>query len=208
MPSSCDTANWPVGSDSSTAYYAPDHNPFLYYTSTRTTTACELNNPVAAPSTIPAGPNDPFTTVMSSSSLPDFMWVVPDNCDEMHSECPANGDNEASNADDWFANNMPAIRASNWYKQGGIVIITWDEAYHTDDLAWVNGAVCPSTPNAPVLRRQLRRHRRQHPHHRRLGCDRELSNHNYSCRRQPLRHSPRDRGDVWRRPSQQLREYG
>jgi hypothetical protein len=149
MPSSCDTSNWPVGSNSSTAYYAPDHNPFIYYASTRTTAACQNNVPVAAPSTVPAGPNDPFATLMSSSSLPDFMFVVPDNCDEMHSECPASGNNEPSNADAWMKYNMPAIQASNWYKQGGVVIITWDEAYHTDDSAWVNGAVCPSTPNAP-----------------------------------------------------------
>jgi hypothetical protein len=151
MPFSCDTANWPTGSNSSTALYALDHNPFTYYTSTRTTAACQNNIPVGAPSTIPvqSSPPDPFATLMSGGSLPDFMFVVPDNCNEMHSECPSGGNNEPSNADAWLKYNLPAIQASSWYAQGGIVIITWDEAYNTDDSAWVNGGLCPSLATAP-----------------------------------------------------------
>ncbi len=151
MPFSCDTSNWPTGSNSSTALYALDHNPFTYYTSTRTTTACQNNIPVGAPSTIPVQPSppDPFANDMSGGSLPDFMFVVPDNCDEMHSECPANGNNEPSNADKWLQYNLPAIQASSWYAQGGIVIVTWDEAYNTDDSAWVNSGLCPSLATAP-----------------------------------------------------------
>ena len=75
MPFSCDTSNWPSGSNSSTALYALDHNPFTYYSSTRTTAACQNNIPVAAPSTIPvqASPTDPFANDMSAGGLPDFM---------------------------------------------------------------------------------------------------------------------------------------
>ena len=46
-----------------------------------------------------------------------------------------------------MASNMPAIQILTWYKQGGVVIITWDEAFHTDVSAWVNGAVCPTSCN-------------------------------------------------------------
>ncbi|HVB27013.1 MAG TPA: IPT/TIG domain-containing protein, partial [Mycobacteriales bacterium] len=142
MPTSCDTSNYPVGSNAMTALYPPDHNPFLFYTSTRTATACLNNVPVAAPASIPDPPNDPFAQVMSSTSLPDFMFVAPDNCNEMHSECPAGGNNEVSNGNAWLANNIPAIQASPWYQQGGVVIITWDEGYHTDSSGWSGGAVC------------------------------------------------------------------
>ena len=192
MPFSCDTANWPTGSNSSNAMYALDHNPFTYYSSTRTTAACQNNVPVAAPSTIPAGPNDPFATLMGSNSLPDFMFVVPDNCDEMHSECPANGNNEPSNADAWLKYNMPAIQASNWYKQGGVVIITWDEAYHTDDFGMGQRRRLPVDTDCSVLRRQPRRHRRQDPQHRRLCCNRGIEQPQQLMRRQPLRHSSGD----------------
>ena len=156
--------NSPSGSNSSTALYALDHNPFTYYSSTRTTAACQNNIPVAAPSNpyAPAPPY-PFASVMSSSSLPDFMFVVPDNCDEMHSECPANGNNEPGNADAWLKYNIPAIQASSWYAQGGIVIVTWDEADNSDDSAWVNGGLCPSTRHGSVLRRQPGQDRRQIP---------------------------------------------
>ena len=146
MQTSCNSKTY-TDPASQIGLYVPDHNPFLYYVSTSTPAACQNNVPVGQPSAFPDPPNDPFTAVMNSNSLPDFMFVVPDNCDEMHSECPANGNNEPGNADAWMANNMPAIQASAWYKQGGIVIITWDEAFHTDDSGWLNGVVCPSSSN-------------------------------------------------------------
>ena len=49
----------------------------------------------------------------------------------MHSECPANGTTEPDNADAWLKYNLPTIQASSWYAQGGIVIVTWDEADNT-----------------------------------------------------------------------------
>ena len=136
MPSDCATSNYPPGSNSSTALYASDHNPFLYYASTRTVSACQENVPYSQ-----------FATDLSMNALPDFMFVVPNQCNDMHSECPAGGNNEPGNGDTWLKNNLPAVMASTWYQQGGIVIITWDEAYHTDSSGWVNGVVCPSSSN-------------------------------------------------------------
>jgi phospholipase C len=136
MPSDCDTSNYPPGSNSSTALYASDHNPFLYYASTRTPSACQNNVPYSQ-----------FATDLNANALPDFMFVAPNQCNDMHSECPAGGNNEPGNGDAWLKNNLPAVMASTWYQQGGIVIITWDEAYHTDNSGWVNGVACPSSSN-------------------------------------------------------------
>ena len=136
MQTDCETSKEPPGSNGSTALYAPDHNPFLYYSSTRTTSACQNNVPYSQ-----------FATDLNNNALPDFMFVVPNQCDEMHSECPPGKNTEVAQGDAWLMNNLPTILGSSWYQQGGVVIITWDEGFHTDNAGWVNGAACPSSSN-------------------------------------------------------------
>ena len=150
MPFSCDTSNWPSGSNSSTALYALDHNLFTYYSSTRTTAACQNNIPVAAPSTIPvqASPADPFANDMSAGGLPDFISSFRTTAMRCTPSARRMGD-EPDNADAWLKYNLPTIQASSWYAQGGIVIVTWDEADNPDDSAWVNGGLCPSLATSP-----------------------------------------------------------
>ena len=132
MPSTCDLAG-----TNDLQGYASDHNPFLYYASTRTPAQCQ--NVV---------PYTQFATDANKTTPPAFMFMVPNQCNDMHTEC--GGTNvEVVNGDNWLKTNLPLIQASTWYQQGGTVIITWDEADPTDSTGF-NGSTGGHIPTIVV----------------------------------------------------------
>jgi protocatechuate 3,4-dioxygenase beta subunit len=132
VPSTCDLAG------TNDLYgYASDHNPFVYYASTRTQAQCQ--NVV---------PYTQFATDANTTTPPAFMFVVPNQCNDMHTTCPPQTDQETE-GDLWLQNNLPTIMNSTWYQQGGTVIITWDEAYPTDTTG-VNGSSGGHVPTIVV----------------------------------------------------------
>jgi hypothetical protein len=52
------------------------------------------------------------------------------------SPCGANG---VANGDTWMSTFIPGVQATNWYKSGGIIILTWDESVSTDTSGGVFG---------------------------------------------------------------------
>lgn len=101
--------------------YAKKHDPFMYFTSvTGNATAC-------------AGVV-PFSRLrgdLAAGAAPPFLWITPSLCDDGH-------DCSTATADSWLAANLPAVLASSWYADDGIVIITWDEG--TDDAGCCGSA--------------------------------------------------------------------
>lgn len=93
--------------------YAQHHNPFVYYPDL----AGELATHVKQYSELIGD--------LNSSSPPAFVWVTPNMLDDMH-------DGPLSTGDTWLSNQIPAIQATNWYKSGGQILITWDEALDSD----------------------------------------------------------------------------
>lgn len=66
----------------------------------------------------------PYTTLapeLASGRAPPFLWVTPDVEHDMHTGTVAQGDQ-------WLHAQLPAILSSSWYRNGGIVIITFDES--------------------------------------------------------------------------------
>jgi hypothetical protein len=101
--------------------YAQDHNPFVYFEDIiGNTTECSAN-------LIPYPGANSMVQTLDGAGAPDFVWITPSQCDDMHSRCaPTN--NPVEQGDNWLANNLPAVLASTWYTQGnGIIIITFDE---------------------------------------------------------------------------------
>jgi hypothetical protein len=114
-----------TGHGAGTNGYEQDHNPFIYFEQIiGNTTECNAN-------VVPYIQSN-FSADLNSSSPPDFVWITPSACDDMHSRCaPLN--NLVAQGDTWLANNLPAVLSSKWYTQGnGIVIITWDESEIAD----------------------------------------------------------------------------
>jgi hypothetical protein len=102
--------------------YAQRHNPFLYYNDIQT----------------PASRCDAHVVDFSNFSVASpaaFNFIAPNLIDDMHNPDPTNSTN-IPDGDMWLGMQVPPILASNAYKQGGLLVIVWDE---DDDSGGVGG---------------------------------------------------------------------
>jgi len=92
--------------------YAPKHNPFVYYQTIVSNEArCKTH----------VVPLTDFYTDLAANQLPNFVFITPDLCSDMH-DCPV------KTGDDWLANVVPKLLASSAFtEQQSLLIITWDE---------------------------------------------------------------------------------
>ena len=99
--------------------YTASHDPDYQY---RANTTCSTND---VPMT---------TSTFNPASLPDLSYVVPNECDDMHTlpasgqACPAyfgsnSGTSQISMGDNWLAKVVPSLLA----QPNVTVLITWDE---------------------------------------------------------------------------------
>lgn len=93
--------------------YAVRHNPFLYYDNVQTDTG-RCNSHVVDFSNF-----DP-------NNAPSFSFIAPNLVSDMHDPDPPDSTN-IPNGDKWLGQHAGAILASNGYKNGGLLVIVWDE---------------------------------------------------------------------------------
>lgn len=121
--------------------YAQKHNPFMYFSSVRNSSA-RMQKIV---------PFTQFTDDLNSEHVPNFVWISPDQCHDMHglstanaqavgiADCasPASGlDHKVIKlGDDFIQSTVTAIMASHEWKERAAIVIAWDE----DDYAGFNG---------------------------------------------------------------------
>jgi phosphatidylinositol-3-phosphatase len=65
-------------------------------------------------------PYTQFTTDVNNHTLPDFVWITPNLCNDMH-------DCSVSTGDTWLSNNVPLILNSPAWQNGGVLFVTFDE---------------------------------------------------------------------------------
>ena len=126
--------------------YAQKHNPFMYFSDIR-------NRPARMEKIVPF---DQFERDLQSSEIPNFVWISPDQCHDMHGisadnaaavgipDCatPASGLDHKVIAlgDQFLKTTIDAIMKSKaWHKNSAIVVV-WDE----DDYAGFAG--CCESP--------------------------------------------------------------
>ena len=107
---------------SGTGHYAPKHNPMIYFDDVTGT-----NNPNSANCISHVRPYSELGRDLSAGTIARYNFITPNLCDDMHDSSGCATTNSVKNGDNWLAQAVPAILASNAYKNGGIVIITWDE---------------------------------------------------------------------------------
>jgi hypothetical protein len=113
----------------SVGQYYKGHNPFVSFKSI-------INNPSQCANVVPYTQSR-MTTDLNQPSPPSFVWITPNQCDDMHSKCaPTN--NVVAQGDTWLKSTIPAVQATSWYRNGGIIILTWDESA-TRDTSGVPG---------------------------------------------------------------------
>ncbi len=121
-----------LGSDQS--LYLRRHNPFSYFSDVQQSST-QTSNIV------------PFTQLhadLSSSSLPNFLWIVPNSIDDAHyctdgttTSCSLSS--RSQTADQWLQNNIAPLLSSSDFQQSGLLVITFDES--ADDITNGGGHV-------------------------------------------------------------------
>jgi phosphatidylinositol-3-phosphatase len=91
--------------------YAMRHNPFAYFTELR-------NDPARCAAHVV--PFRSFSSDISTGQIPNFSWITPNLCNDMH-------DCSAATGDRWLSGVVPQILASQAWREGGLLFITFDE---------------------------------------------------------------------------------
>src|SRR6266566_5976266 len=97
---------------SSSGSYAPKHNPFVYFTDVQT------NIPKCRADIVPY---TQLATDLAAGSAPNFGFITPNLCNDMHDCSVATGDT-------WLKNEVPKLFGSTAFsRQNSLLVITWDE---------------------------------------------------------------------------------
>jgi hypothetical protein len=124
MPSDCYTGKG-IGN------YSKLHNPFVFFKTIRNTSLC--GNVVHYSGSLPLSD-------LNSTTPPDFVWLTPNECDDMNAKCPTLND-KIKQGDAWLKVVIPAVQSTTWYTQGnGMIVITWDSATTADQSFWHTGS--------------------------------------------------------------------
>jgi phospholipase C len=101
--------------------YAPKHNPMVFFDD-----VTNSNDPNALYCIAHVRPYTELATDLQKNTQASYNFITPNLCDDMHDTCAPLNDS-VKQGDSWLAQNLPAILSSQAYKNGGIVLITWDE---------------------------------------------------------------------------------
>jgi phosphatidylinositol-3-phosphatase len=108
MPADCDTSD--AGGSGG---YGVRHDPFVYFPAGRTSPGCGNIVPAAG-----------LMAALGSPAMPDFVFYSPSICDDGGNDAPCS---TIANGDRFLAQTIPAIMATPWYRDGGTIVLTWDE---------------------------------------------------------------------------------
>ncbi len=101
--------------------YGKKHNPFMYFDQIRNDPAqCNRDQPFSG-----------FYPALDGGALPAFSLVVPNLCNDGHN-C------SLARSDAWVGGFVGRVNASAWFRQGGVLVVTYDEG--TDGSGCCNGA--------------------------------------------------------------------
>lgn len=147
------------GPDTGTALYLRKHNPFMQYPDI-------FNNPQLADKTVPL---TQLTSDLNSGHVPQFVWITPNICDDMHGgapQCPypntdsmtdPNEETLFQDGDQFLRTWVTAIMNSSAWTTNSAIFITWDEGGYEatspfgpeDDTGCCDSPVLPATPADP-----------------------------------------------------------
>jgi phospholipase C len=106
--------------------YERKHDPFVSYADVQ-------NNPSRMANIVDFSQ---FSTDLASKNVPNFAWISPDQCNDMHGRgappsdpCSFSNEQLLISAGDTFLNNtVSAIMNSQAWNGNSVIIITWDES--------------------------------------------------------------------------------
>lgn len=120
--------------------YATYRNPFVYFEAITDATACQTSD-------VGISKLKPDLTG-SAASAPALSYIVPDRChDGSPAPCSPGAPAGPALAGSWLEGIVPSILDSKSYKQGGLLVITSDEAPSAGEFA--DSSACCGQPSYP-----------------------------------------------------------
>ena len=101
--------------------YAPKHNPFVYFDD-----VTNGNDPHSATCIARVRPYRELASDLQHNRVARYDFITPNLCDDGHDSCAPLND-PIKQTDSWLARAVPPILRSSAYRQGGVLLITWDE---------------------------------------------------------------------------------
>jgi hypothetical protein len=108
--------------------YERKHNPFISYQDVQ-------SNPARVANIVDFSR---FSTDLANNTVPDYAWISPDQCNDMHGRSTA-GDCNFGNVsglirtgDTFLANTVAAIQDSRAWTGNSVIFIAWDESDFTN----------------------------------------------------------------------------
>jgi phospholipase C len=119
--------------------YAARHNPFVYFHSLLDSGACAANDV----------PLDRLATDLAAAgTTPSYSFITPNLCHDGHDQpCVDGQPGGLQSADAFLQQWVPRIQSSPAYAEGGLIVITFDEAESNDASACCNEQSGPNTTN-------------------------------------------------------------
>jgi len=101
--------------------YAPKHNPMVFFDD-----VTDSNDSNSAYCIAHIRPYSELSGDLQSQNVARYNFITPNLCNDMHNSCdPVN--NTTQQGDTWLSQQIPMIMASQAYKNGGVIFITWDD---------------------------------------------------------------------------------
>lgn len=97
--------------------YAAKHDPFVYF------------NDVSGNTSYCAAHERNYgdlSTSLANNTAGRYNFITPNLCDDMHDSCSPTNDS-IKQGDTWLSQQIAMIENSQVYKNGGAIVITWDE---------------------------------------------------------------------------------
>jgi hypothetical protein len=111
--------------------YSPRHNPFVYYRSI-------MSNPARCAKHVV-----PLTELWRDQrrrTVPDYAFITPDTCHDGHdSGPPCKEGGGVREADSFARRTIPRILADKSFREGGLLVLTFDEGGVADDDTPISG---------------------------------------------------------------------
>jgi hypothetical protein len=121
--------------------YATFSNPFLYFHAVIDSAPCASED---------VGLSRLKSDLASAKSTPSFSYIAPDRChDGNPTPCAAGAGAGMGPADSFLQRVVPEILGSKGYKEGGLLVITTDEAPSSGEFA--DSSSCCAEPRFPNL---------------------------------------------------------
>jgi hypothetical protein len=126
--------------DSNQFNYAVKHNPMAFFTDTNGGNDTTASNPLAGH----YAPLQQLAFDLSEDRVADYIWITPDQFNDQHTALTggfAGLTGDAANirqGDNFLSRIVPVIMSSKAYKDGGVIILWWDES-ESDGTTGDNG---------------------------------------------------------------------